>query len=126
MEDYNSSAKRHFKDAVILADNKAFDNAGYLIGLAVECALKQKCRISRPDIVRGNGHLPDLIHLAKRKVDNRRDIMLLKALNDELFKAWVIDIRYASTGNIDETQFVAWLNQAKIIFRLSGIKKDAK
>ncbi|WP_413676736.1 hypothetical protein [Pantoea dispersa] len=124
MEDYDGSAKRHFSDAISLAEIKSFDNAGYLIGLAVECAIKKKCRLTRGDIDKGNGHLPGLTHIAKLKIDSRRDTMLFNTLNRGVLKNWAIDARYAPTGNINEDLYKTWFNEAKVIFRLTGIKKD--
>ncbi|MDK4216439.1 hypothetical protein ABEG93_10420 [Pantoea agglomerans] len=123
MEDYGSAAKRHFGDAKHLESHSSWDNAGHLLGLGVECALKKKCSITRADIPTGKGHLPDFIFIAKKKLNNRTDAQLIACLNSQLFSGWVISNRYHTTGSIDQACYKQWLQQATNIYRFSGIKK---
>ena len=44
MESYEHAAMRHFADAEDLAARRRLDNAGHLIGLAAECAVKHAVR----------------------------------------------------------------------------------
>lgn len=123
MEDYDSAAKRHFGDAKHLEAHNSWDNAGHLLGLGVECALKKKCAITREEIQVGRGHLPDFIYIAKRKLNARNDSQLIACLNNDLFSGWIIANRYHTTGSIDEACYKRWLAQATKIYRFSGIKK---
>lgn len=123
MEDYNSAAKRHFTDAQHLDALKSWDNAGHLLGLGVECALKKKCAINRAEIPAGKGHLPDFVFIAKKKLNKRTDTQLIACLNSQLLSGWIIANRYHATGSIDQNKFKQWMQQATNIYRFSGIKK---
>lgn len=43
MENFVSSARRHFDDGETLLQLGRFDNAGHLFGVAGECAVKAVC-----------------------------------------------------------------------------------
>ena len=58
MESFEHAAKRHFADAEDLAGRQRLDNAGYLIGLAAECAVKHAVRNVAPNPPRI--HFPEL------------------------------------------------------------------
>ncbi len=126
MENYKSSALRHFSNALVLQMAKEFDNAGHLLGLAVECAIKNKCNLSRQDFSKGDGHLPNLLIIAKKNLNHRSDSSLISVLNKNVMNAWNINDRYCTTGDTSEEQVRKWVEDAKLIFRNTGIKKNEK
>ena len=58
MESFEYAARRHFADAEDLAGRRRLDNAGHLIGLAAECAVKHAIRQIVPNPRRI--HFPEL------------------------------------------------------------------
>ena len=112
-ESYPEAALRHSADADRLAANRHFDGAGYLIGYAVECAIKSAIQASRPDAGTPHVHLPHLIERAKKAIGGRRRSAVFTVLEQAGFmRGWTVDARYRCSGTVDETQFLQWRNDA--------------
>lgn len=123
MEDYKSSALRHFESALILESQQKYDTSAHLLGIAAECAIKSKCKIERQDLISTHGHLPDLLRVAKNKIQKRDDAGLYMILDGDSFKDWSINDRYSSDGKVTKAMLDKWFTQARNIFRHTGMKK---
>ena len=123
MDDYKSSALRHFESAEILQSQNQYDTAAHLLGIAAECAIKSKCGITRQDLTSTHGHLPDLLRIAKSKIQKREDVSLYNLLAGDSFKEWSINDRYSQNGKITQAMLEKWFIEAKNIFRHTGMKK---
>ena len=121
MDDYKSSAVRHYNDADKLNKSESFDNAGHLIGIAVECALKHKLSSSTGMSI--EGHIPHLLQSVKRQLNSRNDSPLISVLSSPVLHGWHINDRYRATGTTTEQQVSNWFQDAKKIFRNTGVKK---
>ena len=84
-ECYSESALRHFADADHLADGGHLDGAGYLIGYAVECAIKSAIEATRPAAGAPHVHLPLLVEHAKKVLQGRRRHSVFTILAQEGF-----------------------------------------
>ena len=111
MESYEHAAMRHFADAEDLAARRRLDNAGHLIGLAAECAVKHAVRRVAPN--------PPHIHFPKLTAEIRkfggRDTVLYKvrrALSPpalgSVFDDWAIAMRYCADGHVEDAQYRKW------------------
>jgi hypothetical protein len=123
--DYGQSALRHLKDAEALAALGRFDNAGHLIGLAVECALKHAARgFTRPPNESIDGHLPS-VKFAIRTLLNGRGAggPLLSLVNSRRFFAdWSITTRYESDGHVDRPKYETWRSDATKAFAVARLR----
>lgn len=122
MEDYRSSALRHFEDAEFLRDSGRYDNAGHLVGFAAECAIKHRITTLRPGQGAPHGHLPDLL-LAARKHTGQRNafVAMHQLLKADIFHAWNVNRRYRGSGSTTVTELDEWFTCAKRILGAAGI-----
>jgi hypothetical protein len=124
MEDFVSSAQRHFEDGETLLMAGRLDNAGHLFGVAGECAIKAVCveeSGSRPtkhfDIVQNK----DLRSFAPANLIGRRGQQIAPLLPG-LFAGWSIAQRYIKTGTTTEAQARSWKADARAILdKLQGL-----
>lgn len=123
MDDYKQSAVRHYESAEILQNQQKYDTSAHLLGLAAECAIKEKCKITRADLTGIHGHLPDLFRVAIRKVNQHTDRGLHALLQKQYFCNWSINDRYSSDGKVTEEMLKNWFAETRQIFRYTGIKK---
>ena len=111
MESYEHAAMRHFADAEDLAARRRLDNAGHLIGLAAECAVKHAVRRVAPN--------PPHIHFPKLTAEIRkfggRDTVLYKVrralsppTHGSVFDDWDITMRYCADGHVEDAQYRKW------------------
>lgn len=123
-ESYAESALRHSVDADRLACNQQFDGAGYLIGYAVECAIKHAIREARQTTGAQHGHLPDLIGKAMKVLQGRRPVAIFKLLNERtLMRGWQIELRYAGNGAVAKGQFENWRLDANRVLGAASLKR---
>ena len=116
-ENYQQAARRHLADTEALAKDGRFDNAGYLVGYAAECALKQRFPNLSPV------HFPDLIGNAKHRLDRRRDASVRLVLGvSNLMEGWSTDLRYASDSEAAETNWNLWHNHAIRLLHAVGLE----
>lgn len=123
MDDYKQSAVRHYESAEILQNQQKYDTSAHLLGLAAECAIKEKCKITRAELTGIHGHLPDLFKVAIRKVNQHTDRGLHALLQKQYFCNWSINDRYSSDGKVTEEMLKNWFAETRQIFRYTGIKK---
>lgn len=116
------SARRHLEAADALVPTR-FDIAGYLYGLAAECAIKAMlvelgARPLSLDQRRQDPfyqHFPGLLTSSKNKVSGRRGATLASILETPSFMAgWSIEMRYSASGEIPRFSVQRWALQAKM------------
>ena len=89
----------------------ALDNAGQLIGLAAECAVKYAVRHVAPNPPRI--HFPELTAQI-RKIGGRHPVVsqIRRALSPpalgSIFDDWSIAIRYCADGHVGDAQYRRW------------------
>ena len=123
-ESYREAAVRHFADADYLAAGLHLDGAGYLIGYAVECAIKSAVENTRPAADAPHSHLPVLVERAKRALQGRRKHSVFTVLEKPDFMAgWMVELRYEADTTIDEEKFKAWRADASRTLSAAGLKR---
>ena len=126
MESFEHAARRHFADAEDLANRQRIDNAGHLIGLAAECAVKHAVRRVAPN--------PPRIHFPKltaemRKFGGRNTVLhkVRRALSPparaSVFDDWYIAMRYCADGHVADAQYRKWKVAAGRIMSAASIER---
>lgn len=119
--DMPGSARRHLEAAEALPEVR-FDIAGYLYGLAAECAVKAMLlelglRPRTQDQCREDPfyqHFPALLISSRDAASGRRSGSLNRVLSRSDFMAgWSIEMRYAATGEISVASVKRWAAHAK-------------
>lgn len=107
MSKMDEAAVRHYRDALLLEKCSKLDNAGQLLGLAAECALKHFARgFAKGEI---EGHLPSLKRTIRQILEGRRASgPLLQFVKSAAFQDWSISDRYSATGHVSATQLSSW------------------
>ena len=124
-DDYADAAVRHYRDAENLAERGRFDNAGYLIGYAAECAMKQKLRDLHSDPNRDfDGHHPGPQRQIRMFLEGRglSGPWLSLVRNRSLFRGWSPDIRYASNGQINAGKYDGWKADAERVLSAAKLR----
>ena len=126
MESYEHAAMRHFADAEDLAAHRRLDNAGHLIGLAAECAVKHAVRhvaLNPPHI-----HFPELT-AGIRQLGGRDPVIskIRRALSPptlgSVFDDWSIAMRYGADGHVVNAQYRKWKVAAGRIMSAASIER---
>ncbi len=126
-ESYSESAMRHSEDADHLAERGRLDGAGYLIGYAVECAIKSAIKATRPAANAPHQHLPRLVEHAKKMLQGRRKHSLFTVLTQAGFMdGWNIDVRYESSGRVDAAMYERWRNDANRTLAAANLRRSHK
>ena len=126
MESYEHAARRHFADAEDLAARRRLDNAGHLIGLAAECAVKHAVRHVAPN--------PPHIHFSEltarmRQLGGRHPAIskIRRALSPpahgSVFDDWAITMRYCADGHVEDAQYRKWKVAAGQIMSAASIER---
>ena len=124
-ESYSESALRHSADADRLAASSQFDGAGYLIGYAVECAIKQAIIATRSPPQAPRVHLPDLVEQAKKVLKGRRSVSMSLVLHSPMFMhGWQIELRYAGDGAVAVDQFQRWRKDANRALAAANLRRQ--
>lgn len=124
-ESYSEAAVRHFSDADYLAATGRYDDAGYLIGFAVECAIKHAIQATRPTLDAPHLHLPKLVDGAKKKLQGRQrhPIHVLMEQPGFMF-GWTIDVRYFSDGHVSSEDFNRWRQHASRTLAAAQLRRN--
>ena len=126
MESYEQAARRHFTDAEDLAGRRRLDNAGHLIGLAAECAVKHAVRHVAPDPP--HIHFPELT-TGIRQLGGRHPVVskIRRALSPpahaSVFDDWSIAMRYCADGHVVAAQYRKWKVAAGQIMSAASIER---
>lgn len=124
LEDYADSALRHSADADALTKAHRFQGAGYLIGFAVECAIKCAIVATQPKAEAPQVHLPELVERAKKKLQGRQKHEMFKVIERAGFmRDWTIGIRYAADGAVKEDRLRDWRADANRALAAASLKR---
>jgi len=117
------AARRHVHAAELLCIDPGHrkDVAGYLYGIAAECAIKQMLvplRIGEKydKDAMYHAHFPELRSLLRDALEGRRrtsDPLFRFIFNDSFMNNWHISMRYADAEQIRAEWIAAWQKQAK-------------
>ena len=126
MESYEHAARRHFADAEDLADRERLDNAGHLIGLAAECAVKHAVRhvTDHPPHI----HFPELT-AGIRQLGGRHPVVsevrraLSPPAHGSVFDDWSVTMRYDADGHVLDAQYRKWKMAAGRIMSAASIER---
>ena len=130
--DLAAAARRHLEAADVLNNSspKRRDVAGYLYGIAGECALKRimwesGMRPGQPERRRDDPffiHFPDLKTMLKDRIHGRRHGELQRYAGDgALFSNWSTDMRYAPGREIKDSDVERWREQARKLVEGIGL-----
>lgn len=116
-----AAARRHIEAADILFAKSRGDVAGYLYGIAAECALKAMMLEAgmRPSETRRDdpffAHFPELRSMLRdAPPSGRRGTPLLRLINDDRFLSnWDTKMRYCQGNEIKEAWVISWKEQAR-------------
>jgi hypothetical protein len=121
------AARRNLDAAIKLEADRKEMVAGYLFGIAAECALKAmmahlhlpipQARVDDPRYA----HFPELLIMLRDQMSGRQSGALNRYIQDQRFlQGWSIRIRYSDGKNLSSTQLKSWSQQARDIVGLIG------
>lgn len=114
--DLSAAAQRHLDAAEKLARAQREDVAGYLYGIAAECALKAMAKTlptGRSDDI-FYAHFPELRTRLRDLLQGRMAQPLLQLIRDDSFmNEWDIRMRYAPANAVREKPIERWAQQAR-------------
>ena len=114
-----AAAQRHLNAAEELNTGHRRDVAGYLYGIATECAVKAMMIEAgfRPTGIRGDPfylHFPQLRTALLDSLEGRRATSLTPFVsNNSLFSQWAIEMRYCKGDEILAAWVNMWADQAR-------------
>lgn len=124
-ESYSESALRHSANADSLAAANEYDGAGYLIGYAVECAIKSAIQAARPAAEAPHVHLPELIEKAKKVLQGRQQSSIASLLKQPIFmQGWSVDLRYEGNGAVAAATFQQWRGDANRALAAANLRRQ--
>ncbi|XXF77157.1 HEPN domain-containing protein [Myxococcaceae bacterium GXIMD 01537] len=111
-----AAARRNLEAADALAEGARRDVAGYLYGIAAECAIK--AMMANVPLTRRDdaffAHFPELRTLLRDSIQGRSAKPLAAFINDDRFlNNWDVKMRYADARQILERWVVEWRDQAR-------------
>ena len=117
--DFPDAARRHHAAAESLYEHEPAkrrrDIAGYLYGIAAECALKQILRRSlawhEPEYL----HFPELKSAVRERAQGRYASALRRFSETAFMNGWDIKMRYAPRREVSDGLVERWREQAKEI-----------
>lgn len=118
------AARRHLEAAEELRRNqsgKRIDVAGYLYGIAAECAVKAMIieipgalQIEKENKTADQAHFPALRSMLAERLQGRKAQTLLAFVRDPQFmEHWSIKMRYSSGHEITSDRVEKWAEQAR-------------
>lgn len=113
------AARRHLQAADLLDSGHRRDVAGYLYGIAAECAIKEMMvPLSLPAEHDKNeifhAHFPELRTMLRDALKGRRVKPLMTfILDDRFMNNWNVKMRYADSTQIREEWVNSWRDQAR-------------
>jgi hypothetical protein len=126
--DFDSSAKRHVSDAVLLHEQSRPANADHLAGIAAECALKALIAGYLEGNVNQNGlvvhpdtdmpikkHVNDLWPEMSTIVRNRPVNALMPLLIPNPFEDWKVDDRYCDGSHLTPAAVADHISAARTV-----------
>jgi hypothetical protein len=120
--DLPAAARRHLVAADALVNERHHGVAGYLYGLAAECAVKAMMREAGlpPDANPSRkanpffAHFPELRTMLRDKLQGRRGTPLTRLIqNDAFMSHWCARMRYSHGKDIQNAWIDSWAKQAR-------------
>jgi len=119
--DLKNSAIRHFEAGEHLCLNsRRKDVAGYLFGIAAECAVKEIMRRMGMLPLENRrddpfyAHFPELKTMLRNNAQGRGISSVMNPfIQDSFMQEWDTDMRYAPSGDIASNKVERWHEQAK-------------
>jgi hypothetical protein len=113
--DMTSAARRHLLAAEALRPGAHRGVAGYLYGIAAECAIKAMMQASGPRLNDAfYKHFPELRTILRTALQGRRGQTLARFVADDSFmNNWDIHMRYADAKQIRDEWIDKWAEQAR-------------
>jgi hypothetical protein len=120
--DLPAAARRHLAAADALTSSGHYGVAGYLYGLAAECAVKAMMReaglLPDANVSRRDDpffvHFPGLRTLLRDRLQRRRGTPLTRLIEDDAFMSyWCTRMRYSHGKDIRKTWIDKWAEQAR-------------
>lgn len=117
-----ASARRHLEAADNLLPGVRSDIAGYLFGIAAECAIKAMMldcglRPKENGSRRGDpffAHFPELRTMLRDTLRSRSAGTLARFIQDDRFMShWSTDMRYCAASDVKKTWVTSWSRQAR-------------
>lgn len=129
--DMAAAARRHFSAAELLNTPRGrADVAGYLYGIAAECAVKAMMIESKlwpaPDSSNRKGnpyymHFPELRTALRDSLQGRLGTPLVRIAADDTFLSnWSTNMRYAKSESIRSKWIETWASQARDVVGAIG------
>lgn len=128
--DLPNAARRHLLAANILYSEKTrIDVAGYLYGIAAECAIKammleagiHPLNLENRKADPFFAHFPTLRTMLKDSLQGRKSAILRRKIdNDNFFSQWDIEMRYGKSSEIRDIWVETWKVQANDIVSCIG------
>lgn len=125
VENYSHAAKRLRNDAKKLASDQRFHNAGYLVGLAAECLIKES--LGKDDEKIGpksefRCHFPKLKNEIRQKAHGLNTRKIHPILTENFLQGWKIELRYEEDDNAEKIrdQWKKWQADVDSLFRATG------
>ncbi|MFP4147703.1 MAG: hypothetical protein ACLFSI_08325 [Halorhodospira sp.] len=105
-EDYPAAARRHWRDAALLDENRRWENADHHYGFAAECAVKSALQFMgylREE--HRSWHINVLWNKVQHTAYQRRFPQLARELSkDNCFEKWSVQQRYHCDGVVGEQE----------------------
>jgi hypothetical protein len=113
--DVKAAARRTLVAAEALNQQSTRGVAGYLYGIAAECAIKALMASGGPRIDEAfYQHFPDLRQTLRDTSAGRLSQTLTRFIQDDAFmNNWHVSMRYAGAGEIAERWIDTWARQAR-------------
>lgn len=127
--DLPAAARRHLEAGNVLFKESRRDVAGYLYGIAAECAVKAMMlhdgmQPLSPDKRRDDpffAHFPELRTILRDRQWGRRGAVLRRFVeNDEFLNQWDTQMRYCKGSDIKEPWIQKWKTQAHDVVNCIG------
>lgn len=113
--DLPAAARRNLEAADALNTGQHRGVAGYLYGIAAECAVKAMVKelgLREDEIF--YAHFPDLRKLLRDRLKGRKSAPLNALIQDDRFlNNWHISMRYANAREIQDSWVQAWREHAR-------------
>src|SRR5262245_47582883 len=121
--DLPAAARRHLDAAEKLVTQRRADVAGYLYGIAAECAVKAMVQevpaLRQHDIL--FAHFPELRTLLRDALQGRMAKPLAIFINDDAFmNNWNIRMRYTDGRQVRSEWITTWTEHARRIVNTMG------
>jgi hypothetical protein len=121
------AARRNLDAAIKLEAERRELVAGYLFGIAAECAIKamvSELQLPHPRERADDprfAHFPELLTLLRDQMSGRRSGSLIRYIQDPKFlQGWSIIIRYCDGKNVPTGYLKLWSQQARDVVGLMG------